>query len=158
MKQKNLVGAEIGVAAGDNAQSILHKLDIRRLYLIDNYQQSNAIEKYENYTLNQSMAFNRLGGRTNVEFVYEDSKTAHKKFVDGLFDFVYIDGDHSFNGCLEDIQNFWKKIKSGGYIGGHDFYGNFIGVIDAVLVFCALNNITRKELHTSNFDWWIKKP
>lgn len=157
--RKNLVGVEIGVARGDNALSILHKLDMKRLYLIDNYLQGNAVEKYENYDINKRIAIARLGHRRNVQFVFEAStSTAAKIVVPPNLDFVYIDGDHSFIGCLEDIKTYWKKVKSGGYIGGHDFYGDFRGVINAVQVFCALNHISQNELKTKNFDWWIKKP
>ena len=34
--KSNLVGAEIGVLGGDNAEDILKNLDIKKLYLIHN--------------------------------------------------------------------------------------------------------------------------
>jgi hypothetical protein len=37
-------------------------------------------------------------------------------------DFLFIDGDHSVEGCLFDFENFEKDVKRGGYIAFHDYY------------------------------------
>lgn len=50
-----------------------------------------------------------------------DSVEAAKKFSDGYFDIVFIDGDHSYNGCKRDIEAWLPKVKSGGWICGHDY-------------------------------------
>lgn len=36
-------------------------------------------------------------------------------------DLVFIDGDHSFIGCLSDILAYERFVKRGGRIGGHDY-------------------------------------
>lgn len=36
-------------------------------------------------------------------------------------DFVFIDGDHSYEGCLSDIKHAMKLINPKGVIAGHDF-------------------------------------
>ncbi len=38
-----------------------------------------------------------------------------------LLDFVYIDGDHSYEGVLADIDAWWPLIRSGGFLCGHDW-------------------------------------
>ena len=60
---------------------------------------------------------------------------------------------------MQDIQNYYPKVKSGGIIGGHDFYNGFCrehdGVIKAVSEF-AVNN--KLDLQVELPDWWILKP
>ena len=49
-----------------------------------------------------------------------------------LFDFVYIDGMHTYKQVKKDIKNYLPFIKEGGFIGGHDYVPGFQGVMDAV--------------------------
>ena len=48
------------------------------------------------------------------------SHEASSFFENETLDFVFIDGDHSYQGVLSDIQDYLPKIKKGGYISGHD--------------------------------------
>jgi beta-1,4-mannosyl-glycoprotein beta-1,4-N-acetylglucosaminyltransferase len=43
-----------------------------------------------------------------------------QKFSDGYFDFVFIDADHAYESVLQDIQDWWPKVKRGGLLAGHD--------------------------------------
>jgi len=52
------------------------------------------------------------------------------------------------------MNKFIPKIKQGGYIGGHDFHINAVGVIRAVLEFVDENKL---ELEGYPRDWWVKK-
>jgi predicted O-methyltransferase YrrM len=36
-------------------------------------------------------------------------------------DFVFIDGDHSFEQVLRDLRNYAEKVKKGGIVAGHDY-------------------------------------
>jgi hypothetical protein len=64
---------------------------------------------------------------------------------DDIYDIIYIDGDHSYDGCKNDLINAYLKIKNGGYIMGHDYEMNMkktnniydFGVKNAVDEFCA---------------------
>lgn len=46
-------------------------------------------------------------------------------------EFLWIDGDHSYRGCLADIRNWSRQVTKGGYIGFHDF-ADGMGVAQAV--------------------------
>lgn len=48
-------------------------------------------------------------------------KTLLDSFPDGHSDFIYLDGDHSYEGVKAEIPLFWEKIKSGGILAGHDY-------------------------------------
>jgi hypothetical protein len=66
-----------------------------------------------------------------VEILRMDSLEAARRVGDRSLDFVFIDGDHSYVGCKRDIQAWAPKVKTDGWIGGHD-YGPRWGVKRAV--------------------------
>ena len=41
-------------------------------------------------------------------------------FETGYFDMVFIDADHSYEGCSKDIQAWLPKMKRGSVLAGHD--------------------------------------
>jgi predicted O-methyltransferase YrrM len=53
-----------------------------------------------------------------------DSTLIHKN-IDGLYDAVFIDGNHSYEYVKKDLENYWSKVKDGGIIALHD--ANFEG-------------------------------
>jgi len=40
---------------------------------------------------------------------------------DESYDFVYLDGDHSYEGVKAEIPLYWEKVKRGGVLAGHDY-------------------------------------
>jgi predicted O-methyltransferase YrrM len=60
----------------------------------------------------------------------EPSVIAARRFDDRSLDFVYVDGDHTFEGVTADIRAWLPKIRSGGVIAGDDF--SWDGVARAV--------------------------
>jgi hypothetical protein len=42
-------------------------------------------------------------------------------YEDKSVDFVFIDGDHSYDAVVRDIKAWGPKIKSGGILSGHDY-------------------------------------
>lgn len=53
-------------------------------------------------------------------------------FQDESIDFVFIDGNHSYEGVTRDIKDWWPKIKKGGIIAGHDYQYEWEGAVDVV--------------------------
>ncbi len=53
-------------------------------------------------------------------------------FDDDYFDFIYIDGDHSYEAVKRDIANCLPKLKKNGYIAGHDYGYSLFNVKQAV--------------------------
>lgn len=53
-----------------------------------------------------------------------DSRQTHAVHLDGSLDFCLIDGDHSFDGALADITNFWPKLKHDGWLFVQDCIGD----------------------------------
>lgn len=54
------------------------------------------------------------------------------------FDILFIDGDHSYEGVSNDCHVLLGNLKSGGYVGFHDYNNNaaFPGVRQAADAFC----------------------
>ena len=79
------------------------------------------------------------------------------EFDDELFDMIFIDGDHSYEGCKADLENWWPKIKVGKILCGHDYCyehknPNNFGVKKAVDEFIKKNkdSISNFRVHDSN--------
>jgi len=163
--KQNLIGAEIGVAGGEHAISLLETLAIKRLYLIDPY------ENYETYTEGQQHYGADGSGldefRTRAEIllsrfadrvVWISAKSSDAaKFITEQLDFVYIDGNHAKEFVSQDISDYILKLSSRGVIGGHDFYNGFQrehdGVVNAVLDSPQLKGF---QMRIDVPDWWIE--
>jgi predicted O-methyltransferase YrrM len=76
---------------------------------------------------------------------------------DGSRDFVFIDADHSYEGCKADIDTWLPKLKPNGLIGGHDYQNpDFpaFGVTRAVDEFVQRHSL---QLETGeNFCWFVQ--
>jgi len=62
----------------------------------------------------------RPSKRVTINPIQMDSKEAANLFKDRSIDFVWIDGDHRYSGCIGDIRAWWPKLKDGGWMGGDD--------------------------------------
>jgi hypothetical protein len=150
-----LIGVEIGVYKGLNAESILKMLNIKKLYLVDPYQpyvQDNVL--LPKFASAKGEAYGRLkkyGSR--VEFVYKCSADAASLIPEAL-DFVYIDGNHDYEYVRQDIASYFPKVKQKGVIGGHDFSIKSLGVVRAAAEFAVSNSL---ELMIDRDDWWVQK-
>lgn len=49
------------------------------------------------------------------------SEKASKLFSNNIFDFIFIDADHSFDGVYNDLCRWYPKLKNNGIIAGHDY-------------------------------------
>jgi hypothetical protein len=52
----------------------------------------------------------------NVSKIRGDSKITHAEHEDGTLDYVFVDGDHSYEGALADVLNFAPKLKDDGWM------------------------------------------
>lgn len=82
------------------------------------------------------------------------SAEAAGQFEDGYFDWVYIDGNHLYEFVLGDLENYYPKVKAGGYITGDD-YGSGgwwkDGVTRAVEEFAARGGCEYRLTYGSQF-------
>ncbi|HVS50784.1 MAG TPA: class I SAM-dependent methyltransferase [Opitutaceae bacterium] len=78
--------------------------------------------------------FAALGFARRAEPVVSDSLAAAQSLAAkrGAIDFVFIDGDHSYDGCRADIAAWTPFVKPGGVIAFHDFGSRADGVTRAI--------------------------
>lgn len=76
----------------------------------------------------------RLGLSDRLEPVVSDSVTAARAMADrrGTIDFIFVDGDHSYEGCRSDIEAWVPFAKPGGTVAFHDFGSRASGVTRAI--------------------------
>ena len=131
---KGAVGAEIGVHLGDFSHCILDIARPRKLYLIDpwklfdgdEYEESWYGKKVTQETMDQRHRsvcerFENQITKGKVEVIRALSREGLKKIEDDSLDFVYVDGDHSYEGAKADLELSLIKLKVGGLITGDDY-------------------------------------
>jgi predicted O-methyltransferase YrrM len=75
-----------------------------------------------------------------------------------IFDFIYLDARHDYEGIREDMEAWWPLLKVGGLFAGHDFVpdgvnkNGLFGVQRAVKEFVETNgkevmSISEKDFH-----------
>ncbi len=160
-----LTGVEIGVWKGKNANCLMAYLDIEKLYLIDPYEfydgydESDYIDEHINPDETYINTKELLSPyKEKTKFIREKSEDAVKKIPDKL-DFVYVDGNHSYEYVMKDIELYWPKIRKGGLLCGDDFGLHQPGVCRAVSEFIQENNLDNKLRRCRSMfeDWWIIK-
>jgi len=146
------VGVEIGVWKGDSSEQFLTRA--KQLHLVDPW----SVEPYKGKEFQAYLhRYRRVaGGGTEADMqrhydrVYEQvvkrfigkpvaihrctSQEFFRFFPERSVDWVYVDGLHTYEGCLADLHGAWKIIRPGGVLLGDD-YGNKDGVTRAVDAF-----------------------
>ena len=68
----------------------------------------------------------------NFHKLKKTSANACCMFKNYTFDLVYIDAMHDFKNVTDDIEFWYPKVKTGEYIGGHDYDNEHPDVVEAV--------------------------
>jgi predicted O-methyltransferase YrrM len=71
---------------------------------------------------------------TKADLIVGDSQNAKYPQI-GDIDLLFIDGDHTYEGCLNDIRNWYGNLIAGGHLLFHDSYLGPHGVQDAIADF-----------------------
>ena len=161
---------EVGVRNGQNfAKIIQHKPELAvavDAWIDDGsignndgcYQQNELNLQYNNFR-------NEYGVEPFVQIIRAYSNIAVHKIPDEFFDFVYIDANHTEDGCYQDITDWFPKVKSGGLLAGHDYEPRHVktkrgrirfGVVEAVNKFAKERNLNFHILPP--IVWGIFKP
>ena len=141
------IGVEVGVAGGIFSRVICETNPQMKVYGVDpwesysDYEVGGTPEEFAKY---EHRARKRLASYTNYEILKEYSVTALQKFEDNSVDFVYIDANHREPFISEDVNGWYKKVKIGGILSGHDYVRlkkGYCDVRSAVHTFVTKNNI-----------------
>lgn len=163
---KNSRGAELGVYKGALSKRLLIRKDLHLLMVDswgvyrDGYAQSDDYHARTSAD-DHDGAMRMATGLTDFaadrrEIIRSDSVAAAANVPDGSLDFVFVDADHTYEGCMADIKAWFPKIKPGGLLCGHDFehpeYPKW-GVAQAVREFCAETGLAFEM--GSDYTWFI---
>jgi len=166
-------GVEIGVFRGEHSKAMLDALASLKLTCVDMWElHSEQKSDYTNHEIIMNKRFEDIEYAksvhndaeqklkpygTRAKIVQENSIKAAKMFNDESLDFVYFDGDHSYEGCFADMIAWYPKIKNDGYLCGHDYKWEKSGVDRSVSEF---NKSYGFKLSTMTFPGheWILGP
>ena len=128
------VGAEIGTWEGDFSAALLKRAKPKRLYLIDPWEHRSEA------TYEQAFFGDRVpGGQAKMDAIHDGvlrrfgAEIASGRVrvlrcrstdpLEGLdtLDWVYIDGDHTFDAVKADLERFYELLVPGGVVAGDDY-------------------------------------
>lgn len=133
---KEAVGVEIGVWKGDFSAQILKSARPRTLHLVDPWLISDAADKAsdawygaEKMTqagmdeihaqVSQRFAPDIAKGRVVIHRT--DAKGALGAMPESSVDYVYVDGDHTYEGVVSDLAEAFRVTKANGFICCDDY-------------------------------------
>jgi predicted O-methyltransferase YrrM len=87
----------------------------------------------------------------NIKLIKMTSDDAINQLLDEKFDFVYIDGIHTYEQVNKDIKNYKQIINRGGFIGGHDYHPVWEGVVRSIH-----ENLGHPDKTFQDTSWLIK--
>jgi len=138
----NLVGVEIGTGFGESSTIFTSFPYVHFLHTCD--------------VVNRNPERIKALIKTNkLHFHLGDSIRLSEEFDNNSLDFVYIDGNHSYEDSLKDYYYWFNKIKPGGIIGGHDYVDVWPGVVQAVDELCFKYKLQIKKYR--DHSWSAKK-
>jgi len=157
-KMTNPVGIELGTYQGDTTEYLLKNVPNLKLYGIDPYQpyidwnggtMDNPDGLYD-FFMNKISPYG-----VRYHHYRQTSDDAVVNFADENFDFIFIDGLHTYEQVLKDMENYYPKIKKGGLFSGHDFKV-IDGVNKAVIEFASRYNKIIDYDPTQDVWYWYK--
>jgi cephalosporin hydroxylase len=118
-------GAEIGTFKGEFAKEILQNWS-GTLYMVDVWRPLG--EEYldsSNHAVHSTAYSETMNSINGYEdrgiMIRATSEVAADMFDRESLDFVYIDANHAYDFVVQDIKLWYPKVKSGGYLCGHDY-------------------------------------
>lgn len=148
---------EVGVYGG---VSVLSVIDIciknnNTIYAIDPWEKletltdqkvdektiKNAQERAKSLRLNLEKIIDKYQYHNHLKLICDFSPQASNNFEDSSLDLVFIDGNHTYDAVVKDINGWWKKVKPGKMLSGHDYDVKKFGVKKAVDEFVKENNL-----------------
>jgi len=128
------VGAEVGIWCGDTSWRVLKQRPLCKHIMIDPWQKPDPDSRWAQSpdgVAHQDQEYyddcykktlqNIEPWKDRADIIRRKSLEAVNGIEDASLDYVWIDAEHTYEGCKEDIQAWLPKVKKGGWIGGHDF-------------------------------------
>tara|TARA_R110002126_G_scaffold62983_7_gene161770 strand:- start:49 stop:627 length:579 start_codon:yes stop_codon:yes gene_type:complete len=166
------IAVEVGVWRGAYSLSIINALEPAQFIGVDPFRLHADYHDYpDDREFANQLNLDHLYMRTATTFaqcptaklIRLQGTEAAEQCADQSLDFVYIDGDHSYDFVHKDINAWYPKLKSGGILAGHDYTpgnpqkGVTYGVIPAVNEFANQHNYVVETTDEQYATWYIIK-
>jgi predicted O-methyltransferase YrrM len=123
---------EVGVFLGEFAETLARVFpDLEELHLVDPFEGilcSGDADGRNIRTVNgreaEALVRAKFVRDPRVRFIVGRSPSALEAFEPESLDLVYVDGDHTYEGCLADLRVAIGKLRPGGWLCGHDYGAN----------------------------------
>lgn len=160
-------GAEIGVAEGIYSKVLCTHIPNIHLTCVDLWDAYERGDEWHRVRMKNrdeqerclALAHAKLD-EYHCEFIRKSSIDAAREIADASLDFVYIDGNHSFDYVMQDVIAWSGKVRSGGIVALHDFYRfRGAGVVDAVEAYTHAHQIHEWFMDDQREPsvWWARK-
>ena len=154
-------GVEVGVLRGDLSRGLVKYLD-GPIYLVDPWETFSPLiyddvanTKHGVQEDNYKKVIAELGDKAEIMRMTSMMAYAILGSQEKELDFVYIDANHWYPHVIQDIFAWWRLIRKGGILCGHDFMAHE-GVTEAIINFIKAYNIPRFYA-SEGTDWFIVK-
>jgi hypothetical protein len=124
---ENFMGVEVGSFKGEFAKQILEITNENLyLYMVDVWRGlGDEYKDSSNHNIHISAYADAMksieGHEDRAIMIRADSYNGSLMFQNESLDFVYIDANHAYEYVREDIDYWYRKVRKGGYLMGHDY-------------------------------------
>lgn len=153
---------ELGVLDGDHSYEMLSVLEPAELYLVDLWSDINMTGEGGDYLTDSQEDWDRRYLAVVDRYIkygcarpLRMSTHSASKVVPNDLDLVYIDANHEYEAVLNDMADWFPKVRQGGILSGDDYCRET--VVNAVADF--LKDYPQYELQISDnvTQWWFIK-
>ena len=132
-----------------------------KIYSVDTFEGSSEhatlkLPKDFSSTFKNNLEFFIQKGMVTVCQGRSDSEEILNQFKDESVDYIMVDGAHEYEPVMDDIQNWWSKLKTDGVMFGDDY--SLASVSEAVQV--SLSKLKAKGLGVNSSQeqtWYTGK-
>lgn len=127
------VGVELGVQRAEYSYEILQRWGKAKEYvLVDLWRPQKNYDDRANFPhaiqrAYKTEATEKMGNLTakgilgKFTICRNYTVICATRFPSNYFDFIYVDARHDYKGVLQDIRQWWPKLRNGGIMAGHDY-------------------------------------
>lgn len=157
-------GIEVGVFCGGHSEAILANSKLNLLVGVDPFKlyipSMPRFEDQEDFDILYDLTIQRLSNYGDrYQHLREESDDAYHYYLikqKEQYDFVFIDGLHTYEQCKKDLENYSQLIRKGGIVAGHDIDHPYFPLLTKAIEDFAKENgsrVVRGPLHS----WYMNK-
>ena len=124
---------EIGARYGESSKLLLKYLNINKYIIIDPYTSYNEYKDDGFNKIISNDSDDKIFNKVNIELknihnniifyrTFSNDITTINSIKNESIDLIFIDGNHTYNYVLQDLENYYPKLNKSGILCGDDFF------------------------------------